>query len=175
MPRGGIHHAAQDEDRYYAASWLLVHYLMNQRHEDFKSFQRRLARMEEPQAAWNATFPEWSLQTPGSTLALEARATGSWSWEKRARQRGSPARRWPSRRTSPRPWGCSGSPRPGSATLQGRREAYLRQFGVAPEEAGALSGLASAQLASRTSSRRPRPLCGRFSPSPRSLPGPGRS
>jgi len=61
-----------EEDRYYATSWLLVHYLMNARLDHFAAFQRRLARAEEPQLVWNATFPEWSLEGTGTAEELDA-------------------------------------------------------------------------------------------------------
>ncbi len=43
---------------YYASSWLLVHWLVNRRGADFAAYQRRLARAEEPGAAWKAAFPD---------------------------------------------------------------------------------------------------------------------
>ncbi len=50
-------HGEQHGD-YYASSWLLVHWLVNRRGADFASYQRRLARAEEPAAAWTAAFPD---------------------------------------------------------------------------------------------------------------------
>jgi Flp pilus assembly protein TadD len=73
-----------EEARYYATSWLLVHYLMNARLADFAAYQRRLARMEEPQVAWNATFPEWSLEAPNASEALDELLRGhlhSTTWQ----------------------------------------------------------------------------------------------
>ncbi len=43
---------------YYASSWLVVHWLVNRRGADFAAYQRRLARAEEPAAAWKAAFPD---------------------------------------------------------------------------------------------------------------------
>ncbi len=43
---------------HYASSWLLVHWLVNRRGADFAAYQQRLARAEEPAAAWKATFPD---------------------------------------------------------------------------------------------------------------------
>ncbi|QRK14069.1 DUF1570 domain-containing protein [Archangium violaceum] len=42
--------------RYYASSWLWVHYLMNVHGEQFADFQGRLARAEEPRRAFEASF-----------------------------------------------------------------------------------------------------------------------
>lgn len=46
---------------YYAAAWLLVHYLLHQRQEAFAEFISRLARGEELASAWNSALPEYSL------------------------------------------------------------------------------------------------------------------
>lgn len=50
-------HDGQHVD-YYASSWLLVHWLVNRRGADFAAYQRRLARAQEPAAAWKAAFPD---------------------------------------------------------------------------------------------------------------------
>lgn len=42
----------------YAASWLLVHWLVNRRSAAFAGYQQRLARAEDPAAAWKAAFPD---------------------------------------------------------------------------------------------------------------------
>jgi tetratricopeptide (TPR) repeat protein len=55
----------------YATSWLLVHYLVDFRPEQFGAFQERLARAEDPAQAWDAAFPEWSLDAPGGTEKLD--------------------------------------------------------------------------------------------------------
>lgn len=56
----------------YGTSWLLVHFLVNQRGRSFLEFQTHLARAEDPSTAWNAVFPEWSLDVPGATEKLDA-------------------------------------------------------------------------------------------------------
>lgn len=48
----------EDPYGYYASSWLMVHWLVNRRGADFAAYQRRLARAEEPAAAWEAAFPD---------------------------------------------------------------------------------------------------------------------
>jgi hypothetical protein len=53
--------------RYYASSWLVVHYMLNRRGEAFADFQRRLGRFEEPRAAWSRSFPD----VDGSALRNE--------------------------------------------------------------------------------------------------------
>ncbi len=63
--------AAADHARLYAMSWLLVHYLMNNHGKRFTEYQRRLARVEDPRAAWNEIFPEWSLDSPLGSEALD--------------------------------------------------------------------------------------------------------
>ena len=62
----GIRDSAQ-ESRLYQASWVLVHFLFDRDAERFNQLQERLARGGEPEKAWNATFPEWSLAEPGAT------------------------------------------------------------------------------------------------------------
>ncbi len=64
--------AGSVEQGFYGTSWLLVHFLVNQRGKSFTELQTRLARAEEPRAAWNAVFPEWSLEVPGATEKLDA-------------------------------------------------------------------------------------------------------
>ncbi len=53
--------------RYYDASWLLVHWLMNRRGAAFTADQGRLARAEDPVAAWKAEFPDLD---PGDGAAM---------------------------------------------------------------------------------------------------------
>lgn len=60
------------KESLYATSWLLVHFLVNQRGPSFAEFQKRLGRAEDPAAAWNATFPEWSLDAAGGPEKLDA-------------------------------------------------------------------------------------------------------
>jgi len=61
---------------YYAAAWLLVHYLMHERPAAFADFLSRLARGEELGSAWNSALPEYSLE--GSLGPLD-RATHRWA------------------------------------------------------------------------------------------------
>lgn len=42
---------------FYAGSWFLVHYLLNQRGEAFEQFQRRLTRLVPWKRAWQTAFP----------------------------------------------------------------------------------------------------------------------
>lgn len=53
---GGLDHA--DPVRFHASSWLLYHYLWNERSQAFTAFQERLGRAEEPAAAWRLAFPD---------------------------------------------------------------------------------------------------------------------
>ncbi len=52
---------------YYGPSWLLVHWLVNRRGAAFAAYQQRLARAEDPAAAWKAVFPDLD---PGDTGAM---------------------------------------------------------------------------------------------------------
>jgi len=65
--------------REYATSWLLVHFLAQRRPAEFRDYQMRLVRNEEPEAAWRAAFPEWDPATPAlegldRLLAIYARS-----------------------------------------------------------------------------------------------------
>ncbi len=53
---------------YYATAWLLVHYLVHQRADEFADLLGRLARGEPLDAAWNAALPEYDLRRPLSSL-----------------------------------------------------------------------------------------------------------
>jgi tetratricopeptide (TPR) repeat protein len=57
--------------RYYASSWLLVHYLVNRQPAALGDFFRRLGRAEDPFAAWKASFPRWDPALPGGLDDLE--------------------------------------------------------------------------------------------------------
>jgi tetratricopeptide (TPR) repeat protein len=57
--------------RYYASSWLLVHYLVNRQPAALGDFFRRLGRAEDPLAAWKASFPRWDPAQPGGLDDLE--------------------------------------------------------------------------------------------------------
>jgi tetratricopeptide (TPR) repeat protein len=51
----------------YSSSWLLVHWLANRRAAAFAIYQQRLARAEDPAAAWKAAFPDLD---PGDGAAM---------------------------------------------------------------------------------------------------------
>ncbi|HET9596216.1 MAG TPA: hypothetical protein VFP65_11580 [Anaeromyxobacteraceae bacterium] len=68
--------SAEDEEELYAASWLLVHFLMSRQPDQFEAFQRRLVRASDPGDAWNDTFPEWSIRREGATKALDRALRG---------------------------------------------------------------------------------------------------
>jgi tetratricopeptide (TPR) repeat protein len=53
---------------YYAAAWLLVHYLVHQRPAAFAALLDRLSRGEALRAAWNAALPEYDLDRPLASL-----------------------------------------------------------------------------------------------------------
>jgi hypothetical protein len=55
----------------YATSWLLVHYLLAQQRDRFLAYERRLARGEEPAAAWRTEFPEWDPASAASATRLD--------------------------------------------------------------------------------------------------------
>lgn len=59
-------------EHLYWKSFLLVHYLFNERQEAFAGLRTRLAAGENPRAAWNAAFPEWSLDDGDATSKLDA-------------------------------------------------------------------------------------------------------
>jgi hypothetical protein len=52
--------SAPSEPRFYASSWLLVHYLMTVRSDEFANFQGNLARGLSDAAAWGQAFPQLS-------------------------------------------------------------------------------------------------------------------
>ncbi|WP_248357204.1 hypothetical protein [Anaeromyxobacter oryzae] len=56
---------------YYAASWVLVHWLAHRRPAAFAELQRRLAAGAEPAAAWRAALPEHDPDVPGALEALD--------------------------------------------------------------------------------------------------------
>jgi hypothetical protein len=49
---------------------VVVHYLANRHPDALREFGKRLADFEDPGVAWNAPFPEWSLDKPGATEAI---------------------------------------------------------------------------------------------------------
>jgi tetratricopeptide (TPR) repeat protein len=62
----------QDDGRRYAASWLLVRMLIDERPAAFADFEHRLVLGEAATQAWNHSFPEWSLEAPRGIEALDA-------------------------------------------------------------------------------------------------------
>src|SRR5262249_23306481 len=50
-----------DPARLYAGSWLLVHWMMNRKLDQFGDFQQRLVKAEEPTSAWANGFSGRSL------------------------------------------------------------------------------------------------------------------
>jgi tetratricopeptide (TPR) repeat protein len=57
---------------YYGRAWLLVHYLVNERAEALARYQERLARAEDPVAAWSAELPEFDARDPYRLRRLDA-------------------------------------------------------------------------------------------------------
>jgi tetratricopeptide (TPR) repeat protein len=55
----------------YASSWLLVHWLVNRRAADFAAYEQRLARAEDPAAAWKVTFPDLDPADKAAMAALD--------------------------------------------------------------------------------------------------------
>lgn len=74
--RGAIDDA--DPGRFHAKSWLLYHWLWNQRSSQFTAFQERLASGEAPGAAWRAAFPEWDPARPESLEGLDRALAAYW-------------------------------------------------------------------------------------------------
>ncbi len=65
---------AEDRDvpgLYHASSWLLYHWLWNQRGGQLTDFQKRLMNGEAPAAAWLAAFPEYDPAHPATLTALD--------------------------------------------------------------------------------------------------------
>jgi hypothetical protein len=60
-----------DPGGFHAASWMLYHWLWNQRSRQLTAYQERLAAGEAPAEAWHAAFPEWDPARPGTLAALE--------------------------------------------------------------------------------------------------------
>lgn len=59
-------------EHLYWKSFLIVHYLFNERNAAFVELKARLAAGENPRAAWNAVFPEWSLDRGDAVEKLDA-------------------------------------------------------------------------------------------------------
>lgn len=59
------------ERRYYLQSWLLYHWLWNNRSKEFSEFQKRLSAAEDPDSAWRAALPEFDPLKPGALESLD--------------------------------------------------------------------------------------------------------
>ncbi len=57
--------------RYHSASWLLYHWLWNQRSKQLTDFQGRLASGEDAAAAWREAFPEFNPDAPDALKSLD--------------------------------------------------------------------------------------------------------
>ncbi len=57
---------------YYDAAWLLFHYLWSEHPEALGAYEARLAGAEDPGAAFDAVFPQWSSATPRGLDRLDA-------------------------------------------------------------------------------------------------------
>ncbi|MGZ6143404.1 MAG: tetratricopeptide repeat protein, partial [Myxococcales bacterium] len=62
----------------YATSWLLLHFLSTQRARELAAFEERLARAEDPAAAWNAAFAEWRLDSKDALERLDGDLLAHW-------------------------------------------------------------------------------------------------
>jgi tetratricopeptide (TPR) repeat protein len=60
-----------DPGRFHLSSWLLYHWLWNQRGTKFGDYQKRLADGEDPAGAWKAAFPEYDAADPAALSALD--------------------------------------------------------------------------------------------------------
>ncbi len=56
---------------FHIQSWLLYHWLWNNRSKAFTDFQSRLSNAEDPLAAWRASFPEFDPIKPGALDSLD--------------------------------------------------------------------------------------------------------
>ena len=57
--------------RFHLSSWLLYHWLWNQRGKQFAAYQKRLADGDDPDAAWRAAFPEYDPARPATLASLD--------------------------------------------------------------------------------------------------------
>ena len=62
---------AAAETPYYLQSWLLYHWLWNNRSKEFTEFQKRLSAAEDPNTAWRAALPEFDPLKPGALESLD--------------------------------------------------------------------------------------------------------
>src|SRR6266478_1861609 len=60
--------------RFHLSSWLLYHWLWNQRGKQFAAYQKRLADGDDPDAAWRAAFPEYDPARPATSSPTTFRA-----------------------------------------------------------------------------------------------------
>src|SRR5712692_710477 len=56
---------------FHLTSWLLYHWLWNNRSKEFSDYQRRLSNADDPVAAWRAALPEFDPAKPGALDRLE--------------------------------------------------------------------------------------------------------
>jgi tetratricopeptide (TPR) repeat protein len=73
---GGVARVLRARDRLetsrdYAVAWALVHYLMNERSQEFGQLQQRFARGQDPAAAWREVFPQWDPASDEAMAALD--------------------------------------------------------------------------------------------------------
>jgi len=68
--------------QFHLSSWLVYHWLWNERSADFTDYQERLARLEPPAKAWLASFPDLD---PASDGAMAGMASLIEAYRKRGR------------------------------------------------------------------------------------------
>src|SRR6267142_1037007 len=57
--------------RFHLSSWLLYHWLWNQRGKQLAAYQKHLADGDDPDAAWRAAFPEYDPARPATLASLD--------------------------------------------------------------------------------------------------------
>src|SRR5262249_55580464 len=57
--------------RFHTQSWLLYHWLWNERSKQLAKFQSLLAAAEEPSSAWREAFPQFNPEEPAALRALD--------------------------------------------------------------------------------------------------------
>ncbi len=60
-----------DPARFHVGSWVLYHYLWNQRSAAFTAYQERLASGDEPNVAWRTAFPDLDPASAGAMSRLD--------------------------------------------------------------------------------------------------------
>ncbi|HEY6099851.1 MAG TPA: hypothetical protein VIW03_10500, partial [Anaeromyxobacter sp.] len=68
-PQGPIDEG--EPGRFHAASWVLYHWLSNDREKQLSSYEDRLSKGEDPAAAWAAAFPELDPASPQAMARLD--------------------------------------------------------------------------------------------------------